>query len=133
MQWSYLMRWWITMGSGGARSVWRRRGISVNFIRGTSKIYTRKHSIIQNPWDCHPPRHTCWKYLSLLMYSLSVGSCSLLLRIYCQTALIMSGRLAVWMPRSLASLLVSLYCTGWEEEGIGRCVCVWGQRAQDIL
>ena len=31
---------------------------------------------------------------------------------YCQTALMMSGRVAVCIPRSLASLLVSLYCIG---------------------
>ena len=46
------------IGSGGASRGCTRRGISVNFIRGTSKI--------------------CSKYLSQLMYSLSLGSCSLL-------------------------------------------------------
>ena len=46
------------MGSGGASRGCTRRGISVNFIRGTSKI--------------------CSKYLSQLMYSLSLGSCNLL-------------------------------------------------------
>lgn len=32
---------------------------------------------------------------------------------YCQTALMMSGRVAVWMPSNRASLLASLYCTGY--------------------
>jgi len=32
---------------------------------------------------------------------------------YCQTELMMSGLVAVWMPRRRANLLISLYCIGW--------------------
>lgn len=42
------------------------------------------------------------------------GYCVLTL-MYCQTALMMSGRVAVCMPSSLASLLVSLYCIGCKD------------------
>ena len=45
---------------------------------------------------------------------------------YCHTALMMSGRVAVWMPRSRASLLVSLYWTGYELGQMGvRVVCAY--------
>lgn len=42
--------------------------------------------------------HTCWKYLSQLMYSLSWESCSLLVLMYCQRAWMMQERVWVWMP-----------------------------------
>ncbi len=38
---------------------------------------------------------------------------------YCHTALMISGRLAVCMPSRRASLLVSLYCTGCMHRGGG--------------
>ena len=107
------MRWWITMGSGGANKGWRRRGISVNFIRGVSNIFKIKSLSLKINMSNRLCKLTCWKYLSLLMYSRSVGSWSLLLRMYCHTALMMSGLLAVWMPNKRASLLVSLYWTGY--------------------
>lgn len=46
----------------------------------------------------HRESHTCWKYLSQLMYSLSWESCSLLVLMYCQRAWMMQERVWVWMP-----------------------------------
>lgn len=73
------MRWWMTMGSGGARSVCSRRGISVNFIRGTSNIFREivdinllyYRAVRRRERESSVNALTCWKYLSLLMYSLS--------------------------------------------------------------
>lgn len=55
---TYLIRWCITIGSGGSSKALRRCGISLNFMRLHSKIYKRKqrfsrhhftnHSIISN-------------------------------------------------------------------------------------
>lgn len=46
----------------------------------------------------HRESHTCWKYLSQLMYSLSWESCSLLVLMYCQRAWMIQERVWVWMP-----------------------------------
>ncbi len=47
----------MTMGSGGANSICRRRGISVNFIRGTSKIWEANGNSGQVGRDTHTCTH----------------------------------------------------------------------------
>ena len=40
---TYFIIWWMAIGSGGSNNVCNRRGISVNFIRGTSNTYKNVH------------------------------------------------------------------------------------------
>ena len=90
---SLFMIWWMAIGSGGSSNDCSRRGISVNFMRGTS--------------------NTCSKYLSQLIYSRSLGSCNWWVLMYCHMAWRIMGRVAVCTPSSLANLLLSLYWDGW--------------------
>ena len=142
----------MTMGSGGASRGWSRRGISVNFIRGTSNIWTARLQCDQTlmlsiPGNtlCIPVENTCrswctpspvdpeaclsriWWFNSNISHrkfnddkNAILAICDPSFRaptlIYCHTALIMSGLLAVWRPSSLDSLLVNLYWTGCGKE-----------------
>ena len=42
---TYFIMWWMAIGSGGSNNVCNRRGISVNFIRGTSNTYKYVYKI----------------------------------------------------------------------------------------
>ena len=55
---------------------------------------------------------TCSRYLSQLMYSRSAGSCSRWVLMYCHSALMITGRVWVWMPSSRAKRRSSLNCIG---------------------
>ena len=55
---------------------------------------------------------TCSRYLSQLMYSRSFGSCSRCVLMYCHSALMMTGRVCVWMPSNRARRKSSLNCIG---------------------
>lgn len=88
---TYLIRWCITIGSGGSSKALRRCGISLNFMRLHSKIYKTKesfshhhfldtnHSIISNQKSMI--QCTLWQWIFVGVYSCQ----STIFFVFCRT------------------------------------------------
>jgi len=88
--------------------------------------YHKKAPTLNNRLCNEHVSQTCSRYLSQLMYSRSLGSCSLCVLMYCQSALIITGRVCVCIPSSRASRRSSLNCIGCKQNKT-RYLCLWTQ------